>query len=235
MKGKKLLTAVCAMALTAGVSFASLAAWQQDEQGWRWQDAGGSFAADTWQWIDGNGDGTAECYYFDRNGYMAVHTTVDGSEVDDSGAWTVDGQVQTKQVKTASDDPMDGISCSSTWMMLGYTVNDLGDRYEVTGNVYDAQVYGDYSNAVGSDGEPEDYAYLDTGIRKSNVTVYVPKDLPVGLWPAGEFWNYTVSEVSSVSGLLYGNASHPWGMIFTFELEGNTVSGISDCYLNYVS
>ena len=232
---KILLTTVCSVALSAVLSFASFAAWQQDGQGWRWQNAGGSFTAGTWQWIDGNGDGTAECYYFDQNGYMAVNTTVDGSEVNESGAWTVDGQVQTKEVKKPSDDPMEGIACSSTWMMLGYTVNDLGDQYEVTGNVYDAQVYGDYSNAVGSDGEPEDYEDMDTGIRRANVTVYVPKGLSVGRWPAGEFWNYTASEADSVSTLLYGNASHPWGMIFTFELNGSTVSSISDCYLNYVS
>ena len=29
----------------------------------------------SWQWIDGNGDGVSESYYFDGNGYMLFNTT----------------------------------------------------------------------------------------------------------------------------------------------------------------
>lgn len=49
--------------------------------------------------LDGNGDGVAECYYFDGNGYMLANTTTpDGYTVNADGAWTVNGVVQTKSV-----------------------------------------------------------------------------------------------------------------------------------------
>jgi len=59
--------------------------------------------ASTWQWIDGNNDGIAECYYFDRAGYMLANTsTPDGYQVNASGAWVQNGAVQTKNVGTST-------------------------------------------------------------------------------------------------------------------------------------
>ncbi len=78
----------------------------QNATGW-WYDYGnGTWPANSWQWIDGNGDGIAECYYFDQYGYMAANTTTpDGYTVDASGAWTVNGAVQTRSVTgTAADN-----------------------------------------------------------------------------------------------------------------------------------
>lgn len=52
-----------------------------------------------WQWLDGNADGTAECYAFDSQGWMYADTTTpDGYTVDSNGAWTVNGVVQTLAV-----------------------------------------------------------------------------------------------------------------------------------------
>ena len=90
--------------LTAISAFAS--GWQKNETGW-WYGTNAdnsTWYSNGWQWIDGNGDGIAECYYFDGNGYIAENTVVDGSSVDGNGAWTVNGVVQTKQVaaQTAS-------------------------------------------------------------------------------------------------------------------------------------
>lgn len=51
------------------------------------------------QWLDGNGDGTDECYAFDGQGWMYADTeTPDGYSVNGDGAWTVDGNVQTMTV-----------------------------------------------------------------------------------------------------------------------------------------
>lgn len=62
-----------------------------------------------WQWVDGNSDGAAECYYFDSNGYMLESTvTPDGYMVNENGAWTVDGTVQTKQVQSGKQSGSDG-------------------------------------------------------------------------------------------------------------------------------
>ena len=93
------------LALTAGLSVLSAipafaSGWQKDTVGWwygtnenntTWYNSG-------WQWVDGNNDGIAESYYFNSNGYIAVNTTVDGYTVNNDGAWTVNGIVQTKQV-----------------------------------------------------------------------------------------------------------------------------------------
>ena len=53
----------------------------------------------TWAWIDGNKDGIAECYYFNENGYMLANTnTPDNYTVNENGAWTINGVVQTKNM-----------------------------------------------------------------------------------------------------------------------------------------
>ena len=73
--------------------------WMQDSTGW-WYDWGnGSWPASSWQWIDGNSDGIAECYYFDRFGYCMINTTTpDNYQVNASGAWVEGGTVQTRNV-----------------------------------------------------------------------------------------------------------------------------------------
>ena len=76
--------------------------WKSDQNGWWYQNEDGSYPAATWQWIDGNGDGIGECYYFNEAGYCLMSaTTPDGCTVDASGAWTVNGIVQTKVVSAA--------------------------------------------------------------------------------------------------------------------------------------
>lgn len=71
--------------------------WQNDGRGWWWREDNGSYPANAWCWLDGNQDGVSECYYFDGNGYMLVNTvTPDGYQVNESGAWIVNGSVQTR-------------------------------------------------------------------------------------------------------------------------------------------
>ena len=65
-----------------------------------WYAAGESQEV-VWYWIDGNGDGTAECYAFDQTGWMYSDTTTpDGYMVNKDGAWIVDGIVQTRNSLT---------------------------------------------------------------------------------------------------------------------------------------
>ena len=63
-----------------------------------WYDFGnGDYFKSSWQWIDGNQDGIAECYCFDENGWMYENTTTpDGYIVNENGAWTINNIVQTK-------------------------------------------------------------------------------------------------------------------------------------------
>lgn len=104
MKRKKMMIAVAAIAMAAAMSMTAFAAgWQQNATGWwygtnadnsQWYSGG-------WQWIDGNGDGIAESYYFDQNGYIAVNTTTpDGYTVNADGAWVVNGVVQTQNTQS---------------------------------------------------------------------------------------------------------------------------------------
>ncbi len=67
MMKKKIAAAIVLMiSIAAAASSAAFAGqWQPNENGWRWKNDDGSYAANSWQWIDGNNDGTAECYYFD--------------------------------------------------------------------------------------------------------------------------------------------------------------------------
>lgn len=56
-----------------------------------------------WTWIDDNGDGVSECYYFQevsdgkRGRLYKGTTTPDGYTVNEKGQWTVNGVVQTKK------------------------------------------------------------------------------------------------------------------------------------------
>ena len=90
------------MVLSCSMSISAMAGtWQAGtgaDQGKWWYDNGnGSYANNGWQWIDGNGDGTAECYYFDNMGWLLTNTTTpDGYTVNADGAWVENGRVQEK-------------------------------------------------------------------------------------------------------------------------------------------
>ena len=85
------------IALSVNLVFAS--GWTKgiSKNAW-WYDFGnGDYFKSSWQWIDGNQDGIAECYCFDENGWMYENTTTpDGYTVNENGAWTVNNIVQTK-------------------------------------------------------------------------------------------------------------------------------------------
>ena len=71
-----------------------------------WYDLGnGNSYKSSWQWIDGNHDGIAECYCFDENGWMFENAiTPDRFTVNENGAWTVDNIVQTKSANLISQN-----------------------------------------------------------------------------------------------------------------------------------
>lgn len=81
---------------------AAAGTWKQgingDLSAWWYDNGDGTFPLSTWMWIDGNGDGIAECYYFDDTGRMLSDTlTPDGYTVDENGAWKL-GFVRRKYV-----------------------------------------------------------------------------------------------------------------------------------------
>ena len=97
----RMITACAAAALTA-LSMNTLVfagQWKENDTGWWYDNGNGTWPSSSWQWIDGNGDGIAECYYFNKDGYCLMNGVApDGSSVNVNGAWTVNGVVQTKNV-----------------------------------------------------------------------------------------------------------------------------------------
>lgn len=71
--------------------------WEETSGGKRWQKDDGSYPANTWEWIDDDGDGISKCYYFNENGYLLTDTTTpDNYTVNRQGEWTVDYIVERK-------------------------------------------------------------------------------------------------------------------------------------------
>lgn len=99
------LSAALMMSVMAAVP-AFAAGWQKNNTGW-WYGTNAdnsTWYANGWQWVDGNGDGVAECYYFDGNGYIATNsTTPDGYQVNADGQWMQNGVVQIKSTATVTN------------------------------------------------------------------------------------------------------------------------------------
>lgn len=116
MKRRNMFKSAMAMALAgamaAGMAVPSFAAgWQHNDTGWWYgtNEDNTMWYASGWQWIDGDGDGVAECYYFDTKGYMMAGTsTPDGYTVNADGAWVHDGSVQTKKVEPIAQPQVQG-------------------------------------------------------------------------------------------------------------------------------
>lgn len=136
MKKKFLVAALAAATMmTLSMSlYADSTGWRKNATGWWYatNDAGTTWHASSWQWLDGNKDGIAECYYFDGNGYCLMNTTTpDGYQVDANGAWIVNGVVQTKQVGATSDSSSNGSGsgASTTETGTGTAFADYNWKY----------------------------------------------------------------------------------------------------------
>ena len=122
--------AVCSVLFSLTV-FA--AGWRQvesaDGQRWRYENEDGSYVTSGWHWLDGNRDKTAECYYFDSEGWMASDTvTPDGYQVNADGAWVENGGVM---ARTLEENTIGGEA------MLPITIQ-VGDQ-EFEAELYDSE------------------------------------------------------------------------------------------------
>lgn len=124
------LTAVAATVMAASMSLTAFAgSWQKNAAGWWWQNDDGSYPVSCWQWLDGNGDGTAECYYFNEAGYMLTNTTTpDGYIVNADGAWVVNGTIQTQVVNqnSVSNITQDANNVETATMANGIVIPSAG-------------------------------------------------------------------------------------------------------------
>lgn len=135
---KRFLALALAIMTMLTCSFTALAAsWQQNTTGWWYQEDNGSYPVNTWKWINGR------CYYFDGNGYMLSNTTTpDGYQVDASGAWVVNGVVQTQGTtagNNANYDPAHPLAgMVDAWnlrLTSGYR-NIVSNPYIVDNNIH---------------------------------------------------------------------------------------------------
>ncbi len=140
---KRLLTVAAVAVMSAMMSmtaFAGMGSWQQNETGWWWQRTDGSYPASEWKWIDGNGDGTVESYYFDQNGYLITNaTTPDGYTVNADGAWVVDGVVQKRAVML---DLGDDVLAAQTATQTNTTGNPVTDGKSIEKIVLNEEIVG---------------------------------------------------------------------------------------------
>ncbi|MCI8659019.1 MAG: hypothetical protein HFG54_02055 [Lachnospiraceae bacterium] len=95
MKKRAIIIMALTGVLALASSFCSFAGeWKQDTTGWFYQNTNGSYLSGGWYWVDG------KSYYFNDRGYcLTATTTPDNYTVDDSGAWTVNGEVQTREAE----------------------------------------------------------------------------------------------------------------------------------------
>lgn len=139
---RKGLVLILAGALALGSSFVSLAGWEQVDNTWKYSE-NGVYLSNGWFWLDGNNDGVSECYYFDSNGIMLADTLVEGYTVNQDGAWTVDGVVQTRVLtqETTNDTSSNGYTGStadlpgfSHWVIEGHVYKTVdGGMLEAPG------------------------------------------------------------------------------------------------------
>lgn len=154
---KKVMTLVLTTAMTAAAGLTAFAGeWKSNDTGWWWLNDDGSNPAAEWKWLDGNKDGTFECYYFGNDGYMLSDTTTpDNYQVNKDGAWIVDGgvQLQFNLEENAGNDEEDGENSGEA-------------SYE-----YDAyDLIGTYTSEDG------DYMELNLGADDSLVGMYYDED-----------------------------------------------------------
>lgn len=169
-RSKKIVALAMAALMTAGSGMTvSAGQWQSDTNGWWWQNDDGSYPVGSWQWLDGNNDGTAECYYFDGNGYMLANTiTPDGYSVDGNGAWAVNGviQTQTSSVQAQTGETQTGVytdDYSGTYA-VPYFEMDGSKTYHDVVITYDAGSNSILYNDTAA-GYTATYTYFGTGLN----------------------------------------------------------------------
>lgn len=188
MKKKLFNTIIATAVLTAlSVSVAYAGTWRQNGNQWSYDNGDGTSLKNGWYWLDGNYDGSAECYYFDANGVMASDETVQGYQVNSNGAWISNGQVQTK----SSVSP--GTSLLHLYENVERLSGIISDDIVDCGSYYELRNFTiEYVEVDGIYGTP---AWVDT-----NETVYLRKDADIE-WKAGENWqvvgHYTPNKYDS--------------------------------------
>lgn len=123
--------------------------WQLDNGGWWWQEDNGSYPANEWRWIDGDGDGTAECYRFNDIGYLYCDTvTPDGYRVNKDGAWVEGNVIQTKPADTVQGAGSATTNTQTQTQAALVPINQLANLSSLKKKCTDAEFQAAYDAAV---------------------------------------------------------------------------------------
>lgn len=238
---KKLLTLIVGGIMTAAMSFTAFAGeWQQDQTGWWYQNDDGTYLTGGWNWVGG------KCYYFSENGYCLMNTTTpDGYTVDASGAWVVDGVVQTQG---ASTDTGSGQATGGV-----YTVNGL--TFTVPAGFYQEEDISDSSSlffyndnhdgviGVMSEEIPEaaQYGtllemYSETILDAAMNSVGTPiakgvKQFPTGTWYC---YLYDAAKEFDIPGQVYAYGRISGSKVQMVMLVGNVGMAPDDVLMNHL-
>lgn len=170
---------VCMMLpLTGMVSLAGQ--WEQDYLGiWSYRYHDGDLLKGNWYWIDGNLDGTAECYCFDAQGSLYQNTvTPDGYTVDSSGAWMQDGVPQTRTIRREGTGRPFGMAS----LTGGVLSNEWSDYRLVIPPGSDRKDTAEYTDAGDPDQEYYDLNMLTTdGEGSFSMFIWYYKDKEPGI------------------------------------------------------
>ena len=94
------------------------AEWIKQEGNWIYLTETGARCVSGWFWLDGNGDGVSECYYFDEYGIMASDTMIGDYQVNSDGQWTVNGVIQTRGRKNENSNAAGASSTGTSYVDL---------------------------------------------------------------------------------------------------------------------
>lgn len=188
------------------------------------QHGSGEKQSGGWMWIDADGNGAQECYYFDTNdGHMYVSTTTpDGYTVNEKGQWTVNGVVQTKaRTNNTNTQTTENANNIPAYDPAGYLPNGLSKTaFLMANNTRDQnKVYGEIRVVT-----PDEYltyiARIEAGEieagalrgKGSGLTVYYKNGFCVYYPKKGTNTSKTVS-----TGKPYGGAEYyPGTLIYKY-------------------
>ena len=206
---KKLNCAVAAVLVSSALSVTAFAGtWRSDSKGWWYQRDDGSYPAGTWEWIDSTGSGTAECYYFYPDGYMAYNNDIDGYHLNNSGQWEIGGKVQYKSQAAAA------FSGSAQTSMAAAAVTAY--RKALKDNTWNSRGI-----------KAEDFALVDVnndGVLEMVATTYAGYFDLVDSFLYYDGSDLKIYELGGVEGVAYVDPSR--SMFYTGRISGKDICGV---------
>ncbi|RGY98366.1 hypothetical protein [Clostridium sp. AM58-1XD] len=234
---KGIITGIAVCFMTAAMSMTAFAGqWQQDGTGWWYQNDDGSYLNNGWNWVDG------KCYYFMPDGYCLKGTqTPDGYTVDESGAWVIDGVVQTQGTEAQADTQSQGSGQETVafdnltfTVPSGFTFDSSSDGSNYYSNGDETILIGLMSQELFS-GEAaqfiDDYQeqVLDELMRSQvgNAGEKAVKQLPTGTWYCYTYQDNTIQGIpGSMRAYMRISQDRLQLIVFAGRISGMDTDGI---------